>query len=150
MDSVVNTQIVINNEQGLFVIPSGNGYSCLGFNVCKERIEKLSAELGEEVHNFAPNTIESYNEYIRITEVARNKNAVAGWRSSSELIPEFIGREGERVEVVTCWGETNRFYIGKSTGFIPCHIEVKKSNSSGGSSVCGYPFKSVKFLGKSR
>jgi len=36
----------INKEQGLYVITEQHGgYSCLGFNVAQERIERLAAEM---------------------------------------------------------------------------------------------------------
>jgi hypothetical protein len=143
-------QIKLNKEQSLYVIPTGNGFTCLGFDVCLNRSNKLAIELGLTPKNIRRGTIAAYNEYNRLTNIARKKNAATGWRSQSELIPEFIGKEGQRVEVVTNWGETERYYIGKSTGFIPCHLEIKRSDSTGGGSVCGYPFKSIKFLGVSR
>ena len=140
-----------NKEQQLYVIPSGsNSYSCLGFDVCIDKIHKLSEELGIQVKTLRRGTIATYKEYIRIIGIVADKNKRTGWVSKSELIPEFIGREGERVEVVTRWGDTSRFYIGKSTGFIPCHLEISRNDSSGGPSVCGYPFQSIKFLGKRR
>lgn len=138
-----------NKEQQLYVIPSGrNGYSCLGFDVCINRLLKLATELNLSPKNVRRGSITAYNEYMRIINIARKKHLETGWKSKSELIPEFIGKEGERVEVVTKWGEASRFYIGISTGFIPCHLEISRNNSLGGPSVCGYPFQSIKFLGK--
>jgi len=139
-----------NKEQSLYVIPEGKGFTCLGFDVCLNRLNKLAAELGITPKNVKRGAIAAYNEYTRLTNIARKKNAATGWKSQSELIPEFIGKEGQRVEVVTSWGETERYYIGKSTGFIPCHLEIKRNDSTGGGAVCGYPFQSIKFLGTSR
>lgn len=147
----MKTNIKANKEQQLYIIPSGkNGFTCLGFDACLNRTKKLAEEIGIPVKKVRKGSISAYNEYLRIIDAARERNEKTGWRSKSELIPEFIGKEGQRVEVVTSWGETTRFYIGKSTGFIPCHLEIKKSNSLGGASVCGYPFQSIKFLDKKR
>jgi len=55
-------------------------------------------------------------------------------RSLSQLTPQFIGLEGWRVEVLTTYGEKRRFIIGRSTGWIPCHLEVNNRRSMGG---CG-------------
>lgn len=147
--------VSLNKEQKLYVLQSSNGYSCLGFEVCYKRAHALNKELhgingplfgtpGPVLNK--PGTLKLYKQYqTLINEVAElNKNT--GFKSNSELIPEFIGREGWRVEVVTSYGETNRFIIGKSTGFIPCHLEIKKRGSSGGCSVTGYPFKSINFI----
>ena len=141
-----SAKITVNKKQELYVIPCGNGFTCLGFDVCLNRIGKLAKEMGIEAKNVKRGTIAAYKENDRITALARLKHEQTGWRSESQLIPEFIGREGQRVEVVTSYGETERYYIGKSTGWIPCHLEIKKSNSTGGGSVCGYPFQKITFL----
>lgn len=141
--------VTINKEQGVYVIPSGNGYTCLGFDVCITRAAKLAAELNE-LFSAKRGTMQAYNEYNRLLDVAKLKHIKTGWRSKSELIPEFIGNEGKRVEIIDKYEEKRRFYIGKSTGFIPCHLEILKSNSSGGGGITGYPFKQITFLNKYR
>lgn len=147
--------VSLNKEQKLYVLACGGGYSCLGFDVCYNRAHALNKELhglnGPLYGTPEPvlsksGTLKLYKQYqLLINEVAK-LNKATGYKSKSELIPQFIGREGWRVEVVTSYGETNRFIIGKSTGFIPCHLEIKKRGFSGGCAVTGYPFKSVNFL----
>lgn len=53
-------------------------------------------------------------------------------RDLSGLTPQLTGLEGKRVEVVTTYGERRRFWVGRSTGWRPCHLEVKLRTSSGG------------------
>ncbi len=53
-------------------------------------------------------------------------------RSDAGLSPQLIGLEGWRVEVETTYGETRRFIVGRSTGWVPCHVEVKRRDSIGG------------------
>lgn len=142
----MKTQIKINKEQQLYVIPCGGGYSCLGFKVCANRAMKLNIELNAGITLAHLGSKRLYNQYLALCAKVKVLNAKTGFRSTTELIPEFIGKEGKRVEVVTSYGEKSRFIIGKSTGYIPCHLEIKKSNSSGGGAVMGYPFKSVIFL----
>jgi hypothetical protein len=55
-----------------------------------------------------------------------------GERSCAELSPQLIGLEGHRVEVTPMQGDNRRFIVGKSTGPIPCHLEIKRRDSSGG------------------
>lgn len=66
-----------------------------------------------------------------------------GFRDESELTPDLVGLEGWRV-LATRWerdeigtfigeGETVRFYVGKSTGWKPCHLEIARRDSMGGS-----------------
>ena len=53
-------------------------------------------------------------------------------RDLSGLSSQLAGLEGWRVEVVTAYDETRRFYVGRSTGWRPCHIEVARRNCYGG------------------
>jgi hypothetical protein len=65
--------------------------------------------------------------WSRMNEVER-----ASHRDLSDLSPQLTGLEGWRVEAVTTYGETRRFYVGKSTGWRPCHLEVLTRRSRGG------------------
>ncbi len=51
----------------------------------------------------------------------------------SDLTPQLIDLEGWRVEVVTHYGECRRFYVGRSCGRRPVHLEVHNRRSLGGS-----------------
>lgn len=63
----------------------------------------------------------------RMTHVQRDAA-----RSTDGLTPQLIGLEGWRVEVVTTYGETRRFIVSRSSGWVPCHIEIARRDSSGG------------------
>ena len=54
-------------------------------------------------------------------------------RDYSGLTPQLRGLEGQRIEVKTTYGELRRFWVGRSTGWKPCHLEVKTTRSLGGS-----------------
>lgn len=139
--------ITLNKEQRLYVIPAGNnGYSCLGFDVCKRRSEALDKELGLNLTPKKVGTKKAYNVYRKLKNIVFEKHQNTGFRSKTELTPQLIGLEGKRVEVVTAEGNIERFYVGKSTGCIPCHLMVKRIDSMGGQAVYGAPFKSVKVL----
>lgn len=54
-------------------------------------------------------------------------------RDNSNLTDQLCGLEGWRVEVLDEAGANKRrFYVGKSTGWRPCHLEIARSNSHGG------------------
>ena len=53
-------------------------------------------------------------------------------RDLSGLSPQLIGLENQRVEVSTEYGETRRFWVGRSTGWQPCHLEIKTRLARGG------------------
>jgi hypothetical protein len=139
--------IKIDKKSEMYVFVYEKYSSCLGFDVCIKRRDALALELGHPELTLAKRgTLKANKELNKLYAIAREKNKATGWRSSSELTPELIGLEGKRVEVVTSWGEKNRFIVGKSTGFIPCHLEIKTRRSSGGGSVCGSPFKSLRII----
>jgi hypothetical protein len=63
----------------------------------------------------------------------------------SGLTPQLRGLERYRVEVVDVYGETRRFWVGRSSGWRPCHIENKLLTSSGGVSA-DRVYKSVRVV----
>lgn len=137
-------RITLNAEQELYIIPCGNGYSCLGFDVLETRYTRLASELVSLGLLDCPmpairGSLERYAQYQAILDIACEHNRKTGWRSKSELTPELIGFEGKRVEVVKRWPSGNektiRFIVGKSTGFIPCHLQIMRRNSTGGCAV---------------
>ena len=142
--------VTVNRKTKLFCIPEGSGYSCLGFDVLETRADALASELKEKValvYDPKPRgTLARYKQYHGLCEVARDLNKRTGWRSCSQLTHQLIVLEGKRVEVITADGEKHRFQVGRSTGFIPCHLQIARRTSSGGMAVCGSPFKSVKLV----
>ena len=142
----MNTKpVTLNEDQRLYVIPCGEGYTCLGFDVCERRTVALARELaalGESIPQPEPvGTLARYQQYRALLDKALEHNRATGWRSKSELTPELVGYEGKRVEVRHRWGadkavEVVRFIVGKSTGWIPCHLEIKTRRSTGGAAVC--------------
>lgn len=152
----MKNEVTINDEQQLFVIPCGDGWTCLGFDVLEQQAVRLGSEL---VNQFAYSvrmpesrgTIARYQQYGEYVEFARQQFAKSGWRSKSELTPQLIGLEGKRVEIIHEWKsgerETTRFIVGKSTGFIPCHLEIKTRQSIDGGAVCLGKIISVRVIG---
>lgn len=124
-------QVTLNNEQRLYVI--NGGYSCLGFDACQLRGKRLADELGEafaeEVGSLA-----AYERLAALQALASARNRATGWRAECELHPALRGLEGRRVEV-TMHGEKVRFQVGRSTGWIPCHLQIHNARSSGGGAI---------------
>lgn len=56
-------------------------------------------------------------------------------RDLSGLVPALIGCEGWRVLVTYPDKTIARYYVGRSTGWRPCHIELKLRTSMGGCQV---------------
>ena len=142
-------QVRLAKHGDLFCIPAGNnGYSCLGFDICQARTLAIANELRRPdlVPQAPRGTLESYAEYKRATTIAHDTYKRSGTRLQCELTPQLIGLEGCRVEVVDVHGTRRRFKVGKSTGWIPCHLELVNARSTSGGAVYGAPFKSVQVI----
>ncbi len=126
-----------------------DGWTALGFDVCKRRADALAQEMGEPLPKGRVGSITLYNEYQSLLAKAHAKHKATGWRSQSELDPKLVGLEGQYVEVVNSVGEKERFWVGKSGGWVPVHLAILRRNSTGGAAVCG-PVKSVKVLSPPR
>jgi len=140
----------INAEQELYVIPNSHGYSCLGFDVLLTRYNAIAAWLRKEglqqadLPPEARGTMRAYTAYRTLLDRAASYCQRNKLRCPAELTPQLSGLEGKRVEVVDSYGERRRFIVGKSTGWLPCHLEIARRNSSGGPAVTGAPFQSVR------
>ncbi len=143
--------VTVNPESRLYVIPCGKGYSCHGFDVVERLIAALVAEGRPAPQTPAPiGTPERYAQYRELCNLAELEFRITGKRSSAELTPELIGKEGKRVEVVHTWPsgnrETVRFKVGKSTGWMPYHLQLANVRSHGGPAVCLGKIESVRVI----
>lgn len=142
----------INKESKLYTLKCGEGFTCLGFDNAFNRLVKLHNELSKMLSKPLPElpkkkgTAKVYYQLEKLTSIAQKLYADHGIIFNAELTEQLTGLEGKRVEVVDKYGDKRRFKVGKSTGFIPTHLELKRSDSSGGMSVSGAPFKSVKVI----
>jgi hypothetical protein len=143
--------VTLNEEQKLYVIPCGNGYTCLGFDICKEWTQGYARWAVIELPEPMPYaSLEAYELYSRIQQQAAAKAALTHEKCPIHLTSQLIGMEHRRVEVVDCYGEKRRFIVGKSTGWAPCHLEIARRDSSGGGAVTGAPFKSLRIANGGR
>lgn len=127
----------INADQSLFVLESGPGYSCLGFHVVHKRTLAIAEWLNRE--DLKPvairGTMKAWAEYCTAMKAAQEHYAATKERCPIELEPRLVGLEGKRIEVCSRDEGKRRFWVGKSTGWMPCHLEIARRNSSGGSAV---------------
>jgi hypothetical protein len=140
----------INTEQRLFVLQCGAGYTCLGFDVERKRTAAIRHWLASYRYFFTPpvaepGTEEAWSEYQNALEHAQAYCLERRTICPIDLTPELIGKEGQRVEIMDTEGNRRKVWISRSSGWMPCHIELKCINSTGGSAVCG-PILSVYVL----
>lgn len=122
--------VTLDTAQRLFVIPCGGGFSCLGFDVERRQTAAICKELNRPAPVAVPGTLEAWAEHEAAIKAAKD----SGKRLKCGLHPRLIGLEGKRVEC-TLYGEKVRFIVGKSTGFIPCHLQIERRGNTGGAGI---------------
>lgn len=139
---------------GLYVIKCGGGVSCLGFARAGYLAEAVRNWIEDESNGEAPElaglyldggtvyatsdagTPAGYDFYMAAMKAGSEFNRRTGRRCPAELSPELTGKEGHRVRVLDCDGqEVSRFWVGRSTGWMPCHLEIARTDSHGGGAV---------------
>lgn len=123
----------INEEQRLYVMKCGGGYSCYGFDVAeRKRVGVLAWITGAAVPAMATGTAEHFAAFNEAMERGAEHARETGKRCLIELSAELVGREGKRVEVIAPGEKPHRFWVGRSTGWLPVHIEISRRDSGGG------------------
>ena len=123
----------INHKQKLYVLKYGDGYSCLGFEYAEKRRAAVLAWLGSpSLEGPALGTAEHFAAYEQAMKDGATFAAKTRERCLLELSPLLVGLEGKRVEVTTPSGEKSRFWVSRSAGWMPCHLEIKTRASTGG------------------
>lgn len=138
----------INVDQGLYVMKCGSGFSCYGFAVLDRKARAVAAWLSREMdvpHNYyawlrvahfgdnlpAPGTAEHFAACDGMLKQGADFARATGKRCDAELVPALRGLEGRRVEA-TVYGERVRFNVGKSSGWMPGHLQIHNARSHGG------------------
>jgi len=136
----------INTEQGLYVMPCGTGFTHYGFDALDRKARAVAAWAKVIPPIAALGTAGHFDQCVQIMDYGAKYAEKTGTRCEAELVPQLVGLEGQRVEIVDRYGEQRRFIIGKSTGWLPCHIERANIRSTGGIAATGAPFKSVQVV----
>ncbi|AFB84079.1 hypothetical protein F418_p62 [Hafnia phage Enc34] len=151
----------INKERALYF----NNGSCIGFTYADSRARAVlewlksqgrSAEMllganGVDLQSLSvPARMGTKKHYAACDAIMRAGLMFAshsGEVCNADLTPQLIGLEGKRVRVIDSYGADRRFTVGKSCGWLPCHLEMGLRTSKGGIAVCGAPFKSIEVIG---
>lgn len=141
--------VTTDPERELYIIPDPTGYTCLGFDVLLARYNAIAAWLRSEglqqddLPLKARGSIRTYTHYRTLMDRAAAYCHRNNLRCPAELTPQLVNLEGKRVEVVDRHGNRRRFIVGRSTGWLPCHLEIPRRDSHGSPAVSSAPFQSV-------
>ena len=129
-EKTMETEIKIDAARRLYTCPVAGGWSSFGFDYADRDNRAIREELNLPAPVAVVGTVEALQELRDAQEAAR----LSGRRLECGLHPKLRGLEGSRVEA-TLYGERVRFQVGKSTGWIPCHLQIHNSRSTGGGSI---------------
>lgn len=126
----------INAERRLYVLRHPGGFTCAGFDYAERIRAAVLAWLSLPVPSIPLGTAEHFADYERALALGAEHNRRTGKRCDAELTPRLIGLEGKRVEVsyseVDGSTHRERFTVGKSTGWMPVHLEIARGADGGG------------------
>ena len=128
----------INRASRLYVLKSGTGYTCHGFDVVERLRRALWTWVGQECPDLRKGYPKHYADYRAAVAAASHhsdslrKRGASDWRCPVEMEPALRGLEGKRVEVTGPDGYRKRFTVGRSTGWMPVHLEIASRRSLGG------------------
>lgn len=155
------TEITLNNEQKLYVIPSGSGFSCFGFdnafleaNALSDVIAKIRPDLAEKALEQKPDpadwgTISVYNAHQNLISIVSSEKIDLGTWFHPETHPEVkrqleLALRGKyRVNIEYGDAETGQAWddrrmggtIGRSTGVMKVPLLIRTSRSYGGEAI---------------
>lgn len=147
----------INAEQRLYVMPTGDGFSCYGFDVLDRKARAVAQWISERASDavsrlaaaaFNPGTPGTVEHFAACADMIGKGCAfwrITGERCPAELVPALIGLEGKRVECEH-YGERVRFYVGRSTGWMPGHLMIKTRRSTGGEMLSADSVRNVRVI----
>ena len=138
------------NKGDLYVIPCGDGFSTYGFDNALRNIKAVSEWMGVTPPDVERGSLAAYIAHREVMQAGAMYAAKTGQRCNAHLTPALVGLEGQRVEVTGPEGYKSRFYVGKSTGWLPIHLEIKTRASTGGGSVYIPEGGSVRVVGYPR
>lgn len=148
--------VTINAEQRLFVIPSGGGYSCLGFDVCyREALQLYNRLQPHAPKDLMPTedkigTLDQYKQYQGLLNLGVRHEAMLGtWFSHGtpqevQDIIEQYRKNGLRLRFWLGDIKTGRAWleeydvvgsISRSTGTMKVPLLIPNSKSIGGGAI---------------
>lgn len=136
--------VTLNPEQRLYVIPSGDGYSSLGFDNARDHADQIASRLDQPLLGFSPGdygSLAGYAKYRAATDawgrspLAQQTYFDPGTDPKAARALETCRRDGRKVRLVQgeaatgrCWLDEHDVLgrIGRSTGMmkVPLLIET--------------------------
>lgn len=135
----------INHEQQLYVLKCGTVLSSYNFENFHKKAVAVADWLQVKTPVAEHGTVEHFEQCAELMNRGQVYASASRKTCPGNLSPQLIGLEGCRVKVITDDGQERRFWVAKTTGWMPAHLEIPRSNTA-----CGNPaqhhYKSVQAI----
>ena len=142
-------EITKNLKSRLFVIPAGQGFTCLGFETCFQRANQLASKLGEPLLDEKDiGKIEQFMAYQELIDKARGADLGTwfepGTPDGVQSALERARESGARIRVFYGDSQTGQDWleehdvmgtVGRTTGPLKTPILLANARSSGGGAI---------------
>jgi len=127
------------------------GGSCLGHENAERRRRAVLAWLGLPCAAVPLGTDEHLQAYHAAMRLGEAHHQQTGKRCPALLTPTLIGLEDARVAILNPEGrETRRFWVSRSSGWMPVHLSLPRLNTRGGFPVDLDPGDQVRIVRRQR
>lgn len=156
----------VDPKSKLYFITLDHGHTCLGWDIAFKQAKAVAEWLGLPLPD--PKLIgteRGYEEYQAFMAAGKAHHAETKQRCLVELDSRFTPfyERKERVEVVLkpgfeqyygyglrVDGKKQRFWVGRSTGWMPIYLQILNTKASGGEAISSSGIESVRGIGKFR
>ena len=131
----------------LYVIQVTGGYSTIGHHVAERRRRQVLDWLGLPCAAVPLGSDEHLQAYHTAMRLGREHHQATGQRCWADLVPTLVGLEQHRVAVYDPEGrETRRFWVARSSGWMPCHLSLPRITSRAGFPADVEPGETVRVI----
>lgn len=136
------TQLKIDEQNGQYISIQGRGVFPIEIAVLAKRAKAVAQWLGITEPPAKTGTPEHYTQCMEMMGKGELHAKRTGLKCDGNLNPQLVGYEGERVSVVDVVGIKRSFWVVRSLGWMPGHLEIQHDNGEDGV-LASDPYQSV-------
>lgn len=119
-------QLKIDKQKQQYVFTQNSGVFKVGIALLAKRAKAVAQWMGIAEPKSKAGSFEHYTECMAMMEKGHQYAKRTGLQCSDNLSPQLVGYEGARVSVVDNAGYTRSFWVARTLGWMPSHLEVER------------------------
>lgn len=119
-------QLKIDKQKQQYVFTQGSGVFPIGIALLAKRAKAVAQWMGVAEPKSKAGSFEHYTECMAMMEKGHQHAKRTGLQCNGNLSPQLVGYEGARVSVVDNAGYTRSFWVARTLGWMPSHLEVNR------------------------